>query len=188
MSDFLFFLYKNHTIKQFEDWVYNSTELENIVSSKQHQLLLEFNYRNIDSKDKLNKLIKENILSIEEYQLWDLNNILIKSGWYNGREFKITNLSSSIGSKAALNIIKEYGGLKIDKTDNIFRSIEFTKEVFEIKNEYTMLAITENTYVNLLINTKNEFYYLFDVTGEFKYAGNNLRSILAKLLFSQAPW
>jgi hypothetical protein len=54
--------------------------------------------------------------------------------------------------------------------------------------DYTIFAMTEKTYVYIGINSKNEFYYNFDVTNEYKYAGNCLKSILAKVLFEENPW
>ncbi|MFD0992008.1 hypothetical protein [Tenacibaculum geojense] len=187
MSIILDYLNRIETIEEFENFVYESTELEKILNSEQYQALLEFNYRSKDSNQKLEDLIKEKILSGEEFGLWKLNKELIKFGWYQGRQFKIANIDSEKYSEKVINILKEYGGLKIEKTDKSYREIEFSDIPF-IDGDFTFFAITEKTYVHIGINSKNEYYYCFDITNEYKYAGNCLKTILAKTLFDEKPW
>lgn len=186
MSKILSYLKKIKTIEEFEKLVYESIELETILSSEQHQALLEFNYNSKDSNQKLENLIEEKILSEEESKIWKLQKELIKSGWYQGREFKTENIDSEMYSERALNILKEFGGLKIEKTNKTYRELEFSDKLF-MDEDYTIFAMTEKTYVYIGINSKNEFYYNFDITNEYKYAGNCLKSILAKVLFEENP-
>ncbi len=188
MSELLNYLNKLDSIDKIENWVYESTELESLVSANQYQLLLEFNYKGKDSNKKFENLIRRKILSEQEFQLWKLNKVLIKSGWYKGREFKSHKINSGFYSKKALEILKEYGGLKINQTNDVFRDIEFLDELVHFDKDYVKFGMTENTYVSLLINSKNEFHYSFDITEEYRYAGDCLKYVLVKLLFAQDPW
>ena len=187
MSIILDCLNRIETIEEFENFVYETTKLETVLNPEQYQALLEFNYKSKDSNQKLEDLIKERILSEHEFGLWKLRKELIKFGWYQGREFKIANIDSEKYSEKVLNILKEYGGLKIEKTDKSYREIDFLDKPF-IDGDFVFFAMTENTYIHIGLNSKNEYYYRFDITNEYKYAGNCLKTILVKTLFDEKLW
>ena len=188
MLDILSVLKKVKSLEDFENWLYYNPQAQKLLGTLEYQLLLEFNYKDVDAVFKFDQLLKQNILSNKDYFSYKLYESLCDSGWFKERRIKISNNYIGFYPENAIRILRNYGGLTIEKANHVYREIEFLKDLKRIESRYVLFAMTENTYVGILMDHKECFYYFFDVTSEIKYAGSNLEEVLAQLLFIENPW
>ena len=56
------FVYKNYSVINFEDWLYNNSELEDQIGSQAYLELISINFKSKHSRHELEKVIEENNL------------------------------------------------------------------------------------------------------------------------------
>ena len=180
------FLVGNEPIKQFESWVYETTDLEQRVGKELYLELIEINYNDKFILDNLFKIIVNDYISNDYFEDFKLKNALLNVGWYQGRKIEIdrSKFTNSLETQNAIKIIEEYGGLKFvspEKRENwSLTLIEFLKKPYEncnmgkygLNKNLVCFATAHNDHIDIFVDADSNFYHLDNVVSEVLYQFN----------------
>lgn len=192
------FLIKKEDIRDFESWVYTTSDLESRVGSELYLELISINYNDKFVRDNLSKVILGNHITKEDFESFKYYKFLENSGWYQNRNIELdrANFPNTPEFKNAVKILNEFGGLKFvspERRENwTLTIVEFFEAPAGIQNmkEYGLnknlvcFASVHNSHAYLFVDENNKFYQLDIVVSEnlYKFKGLDFKHMMRQLL------
>ncbi|MBD0404631.1 SUKH-3 domain-containing protein [Flammeovirga sp. EKP202] len=192
------FLSGNVSVKEFESWVYNNSELESRLGSDCFFDLINVDFNDKDSVYATKSPLLGKCIDLEELKNFKYHRTLEQAGWFDGRKMKnaveTKNLQPEL--KHAWNILSEFGGLELITTyESDYwtpRNIKFPETVERINNgasygldkQLICFANIDDYNSALYVDDENNYYQLDDIESIklYQFKGVEFSKMIQNLL------
>ncbi|WP_044203402.1 SUKH-3 domain-containing protein [Flammeovirga sp. OC4] len=192
------FLSGNVSVKEFESWVYNNSELESRLGTDCFFDLINADFNNKESVYAIKSALLGKYIDLEELKNFKYHKILEQAGWFDGRKMKkaveTKNLQPEL--KHAWNILSEFGGLELITTyESDYwtpRNIKFPETIEQMNNgaryglEKKLICFANIDDYNsaLYVDDENNFYQLDDIASIklYQFKGKEFSKMIQNLL------
>jgi len=198
------FLIHETSAQEFEKWLYSEKELELRIGSESFIDIVSLNYKNKYVSNDLEKILFEEKIDIKEFNSWKLRKTLRKTlidyGWFEGRTIKVENhkLDNSKAVKNAIEIISEFGGLKIEETGKGINSASGDISFFlipisdnlinKIPNSGGLIcfASAHNQHMGLYVDGNRKYYVYTDPDSQlYEFLIDSLEELIGDVIYGR---
>lgn len=179
------FLDSDINLSQFENWVYECVELEKLIGEGNYHFLLTFNYNDRISELNVKDFIFANIINKEEFIDWKIDTLL------SFHKIRLPNENLFLYAKQNPSFLKgkkfKFQSYRAGMEAEIFWENEihlFEQSSLEINkndDEYLYLGTYEKTYIDLLVNKKDEIWIYYVIINEKKFFAKNIKEAIRKI-------
>jgi len=184
-QEFHKFLNNEINLSQLETWLYENTEVENIIGEENYQSLLEFNYKIKSAEIDIQNFIFNNIITETEFSHWKVGKLLesikIEIPDKNIYHYAKQNPHFLRGKELRFNNYWNKAEVEIFWTDKVSQFVRHTSEIRKDNEEYLYLGTYEKSYIHLVVNKEGEIWLAYDVVNKEVFFAKNLKEAIVEL-------
>ena len=173
-------------ILELEQWVYQCSELEKKIGEDNYQFLLEYNYKANYADIEIKNFILQNIISQKEFVSWKVEKVLNSTGIKFPEDelfiYAKHNPEFLKGKVSKFREFKRDKEIEIIWAQEIKRFLFHTSELKKRYQEFLHIGTYEDSYINLIVNEKDEIWLAYDVVDKKEYFASNIIEAIEKLI------
>ncbi|MEH0152576.1 hypothetical protein V6R21_00440 [Limibacter armeniacum] len=192
------FLSGNVSVKEFESWLYNNSELESRLGFDCFFDLINIDFNNNDSVYATKLALLGKYIDLEELKSFKYYRTLEQAGWFHGRRLGKTVETKNLNPefKHAWNIISEFGGLELIITyESDYwtpKNIKFPETIertsygvkYGLDKPLICFANIDDYNSALYVDDENNYYQLDDIASIdlYQFKGGGFSKMIQNLL------
>jgi hypothetical protein len=173
---------------KFEDWVYKTSELENLIGQEGYDFLIGFNYTQEDAHYELKKYLLSNVTNEIEFADWKVSELLTEIDVNKSNEdlfsYFLENPTILEGKKTEFTQLWTSNEISINWTNEVKQFVRHTSE-YKKEPDYLDLGEFNNGYIYLILNRKNEVWVAYDIIDKQEYFAKSLAKAITRLILEK---
>lgn len=189
LEDFFTFLDRRINLSTFEDWIYKSVNLEEVIGEDYYQFLLEFNYRKRGAEIEVKEFVINNITGRDEFINWKIDALMKENDIQLPEKdlflYAKQNPTFLKGKQFTFQSYRPGFSAEIFWIDKVYRMRNARSIFGKYKENYLHLGSFDDYYIHLEVNPKNEIWISYDVITHREYFAIGIKEAIKKIFASK---